>query len=170
VLVGSGIRDPDDPGFHLTPINRRVNRDVRQKVLRRLDRAHRDNVAMYRIEHVTVHAKLFLVDDRFACIGSANMFSRSMSGTDSELSAAVSTTTELVRDLRVRVWAEHLRTDVTDQLRPSLENLDISLGMWRPSWSTAPDGYWRSPGSPPGFVPGEKALSEVPVRRRPRRG
>ena len=60
------------------------------------------------------------------------MFSRSMSGVDSEMSAAVVTTTALVRDLRVAVWAEHLRAPMKAELREALEDLDLALGMWRP--------------------------------------
>jgi phosphatidylserine/phosphatidylglycerophosphate/cardiolipin synthase-like enzyme len=165
IFVGSGVRDSDDPGIHLRPINRSINRDLQQKVIDRLPPEHRDNVTVHRVARVTVHAKIVLIDDEFACIGSANMFSRSMSGTDRELSTAIMTTTSLVRDLRVRLWAEHLRTPVPETLRPALENLDISLGIWRTSWSAASARYWREPGSPPGFAPGRRALIPVPQRR-----
>jgi phosphatidylserine/phosphatidylglycerophosphate/cardiolipin synthase-like enzyme len=165
IFIGSGVRDSDDPGIHLRPINRSINRDLQQKVIDRLPPEHRDNVTVHRVARVTVHAKIVLIDDEFACIGSANMFSRSMSGTDRELSTAIMTTTSLVRDLRVRLWAEHLRTPVPETLRPALENLDISLGIWRTSWSAASARYWREPGSPPGFAPGRRALIPVPQRR-----
>jgi phosphatidylserine/phosphatidylglycerophosphate/cardiolipin synthase-like enzyme len=165
IFVGSGVRDSDDPGIHLRPINRTVNRDLQQKIIDELPAEDRDNVTVHRIARVTVHAKIVLIDDEFACIGSANMFSRSMSGTDRELSTAVTTTTSLVRDLRVRLWAEHLRTPVPDTLRPALENLDVSLGIWRTSWSAAPADYWREPDCPPGFAPGRRALMPVPQRR-----
>jgi phosphatidylserine/phosphatidylglycerophosphate/cardiolipin synthase-like enzyme len=162
ILVGSGTRDPEDPGLNPGPINHKLNRDLRRKIIDRLDDTDRDNVAVYRIEHVTVHAKLLLVDDVFACIGSANMFSRSMAGVDSEVSTAVETTTGLVRELRVEVWADHLRTPVTPQLRPRLEDLDVALGIWRPSWSTAPEPQaWRTPDNPSGFCPRERVLRLV---------
>jgi hypothetical protein len=92
-----------------------------------------------------------------------------MGGTDRELSVAVTTTTSLVRDLRVRLWAEHLRTPVPAALRSQLENLDTSLGIWRPEWSDAPDRQWREPGRPEGFAPGKRALIPVPQRRSIRR-
>jgi phosphatidylserine/phosphatidylglycerophosphate/cardiolipin synthase-like enzyme len=136
ILVGSGTRDPEDTGFHLRPINRTLNRDLQHKIVDRLDPAHRENIAVYRIHNVTVHSKLVIIDDHFGCIGSANMFSRSMAGTDSELSAAVATTTTLVRDLRVAVWAEHLRVALTPDVRGPLEDLDSALGIWRPEWSS----------------------------------
>lgn len=165
IFVGSGVRDPDDPGIRLRRINRSVNRDLQRKIIDELPADLRDNVSVHRIARVTVHAKVVLVDDVFACIGSANMFSRSMGGTDRELSTALTTSTTLVRDLRVRIWAEHLRTPVSDTLRPALENLDISLGIWRSTWSAASPSYWREPGQPDGFAPGKPALLPVPPRR-----
>ena len=161
VLVGSGQRDPEDVGLHLTPINRTMNVDIRRKLVEPLDRRHRNNVAEFRVEHVTVHAKLVLVDDVFASIGSANMFSRSMVGTDAELCAAVVTTTDLVRDLRVAVWGEHLRTPL-EPIRADLEDLDRALGVWRPEWSDAGDPLlWRAPDHPSGYAPTERALRLV---------
>ncbi len=163
ILVGSGTRDPEDPGFHPKPINRELNADLRGKLVDPLPVNLRSNVAVYRIEHCTVHAKLTLIDDAFANIGSANIFSRSMFGTDSEMSAAVATTTSLVRDLRVAVWGEHLRAPMKAALRASLEDLDLALGIWRPDW--LPDGVapstWLVPGSPAGFEPDERVLALV---------
>jgi phosphatidylserine/phosphatidylglycerophosphate/cardiolipin synthase-like enzyme len=153
VLVGSGTRDPEDTGIHLRAINRVLNRDIKTKIIDRLDDAHRANVVVYRVNNVTVHSKLVVIDDVFACIGSANMFSRSMAGTDSELSAAVATTTTLVRDLRVAAWAEHLRAPLTTDLRSELEDLDIALGIWRDEW--------RSPGAPPRVATPGQALRLV---------
>lgn len=162
VLLGSGIRDPEDPGLYTGPINRRLNRDIRRKLVERLPERRRSNVAVYRVEHLTVHAKLVLVDDVFASIGSANMFSRSMTGTDCELCASVVSTTDLVRDLRTRVWAEHLRTPLTPPVRKALEDLDVALGVWRPEWAV--DGeplLWREAERPAGFAPSERVLRLV---------
>jgi phosphatidylserine/phosphatidylglycerophosphate/cardiolipin synthase-like enzyme len=139
VLLGSGIRDPDDPGLRLRPINRRLNRDLRHKVLDRLTEDQRHNLVVSRVEHATVHAKIVLVDDVFACIGSANMFSRSMAGIDREMSAAVQTSSTLVRDLRVRLWAEHVRTPMTQELQQLLAELDVALGIWDPRWASPGD-------------------------------
>ncbi len=163
ILVGSGVRDPEDPGVHLGRINRRLNRDLRRKVVGQLTPEHRANFAVYRVEHLTVHAKLVLIDDVFACIGSANMFSRSMAGVDNELSAAVVTTTTLVRDLRIRAWAEHLRTPAHE----SFGDLDLALGMWDERWlpPELPRTTWREPNQPPEFAPTESVLRRVDCRR-----
>lgn len=163
ILVGSGTRDPEDPGFHPKPINRELNPDVRTKIADRLVPGHRRNLAVHRVELCTVHAKLTLVDDVFASIGSANMFSRSMAGVDSELAAAVTTTTTLVRDLRVAVWSDHLRTPLSEGVRSSLEDIDLALGIFRPEWLPvgAPPSTWRDRDCPRGFQPRERALAYV---------
>ena len=162
IMVGSGVRDPEDPGVYLHRINRDLNRDLRTKITEPLE-GDRVDFAVYRVEHLTVHAKVWLVDDAFACIGSANMFSRSMAGTDSEVSTAVETSGDLVRDLRVRLWAEHLRAPLTPELRASLEDVDLALGIWRPEWlpADAPARSWRQPGVPSGYAPAESVLRAV---------
>jgi phosphatidylserine/phosphatidylglycerophosphate/cardiolipin synthase-like enzyme len=163
ILVGSGTRDPEDIDFGGLDINREVNDDLQTKLVDPLRPSERANVAVHRIENCTVHAKLFLIDDRFANIGSANMFSRSMCGADSEMSAAVATTTSVVRDLRIAVWGEHLRTELTESVRAALADLDLALGIWRSQW--LPDGVsrttWQQAGNPAGFAPVERAITLV---------
>ena len=162
ILLGSGRRDPEDPGFYTGPINRRLNVDIRRKLVDPLPVERRANVAVYRVEHLTVHAKLVLVDDVFASIGSANLFSRSMTGTDSELCAAIATTTDIVRDLRTAVWGEHLRAPLTPPVRKALEDLDVALGVWRPEWAPERDPLlWREAERPAGFAPQERVLRLV---------
>ena len=66
-------------------------------------------------ESVYVHSKLEIVDDRFLRIGSANLSNRSM-GLDTECDLAVEADTDAkrgaIRDLRLRLLAEHLDLDV----------------------------------------------------------
>jgi phosphatidylserine/phosphatidylglycerophosphate/cardiolipin synthase-like enzyme len=116
---------------------------------------------MYRVDNLTVHTKLMLVDDVFASIGSANFFSRSMVGTDSEITTTLVTTGQQVRDLRVTLWAEHLRTTLSDELTPMLADLDTALGIWRTQWlpEDHPPHTWRQAGSPSGFAPAERVLT-----------
>lgn len=160
ILVGSGTRDPAEA----TPtINASVNKDLQRKIIDLLPLASRRNVGLWRIEHLTVHTKVVLVDDVFAAVGSANLFSRSMAGVDTELNVAFVTTGDQVRELRVRLWAEHLRTPVNDAVRPHLEDLDLALGVFRPQWlpPDAPAGTWRQAGMPAGFAPAESVLTLV---------
>jgi phosphatidylserine/phosphatidylglycerophosphate/cardiolipin synthase-like enzyme len=61
---------------------------------------------------VYVHAKIGIVDDRWLCIGSANLNEHSFYN-DTE--ACVITTDEgLARDTRLQLWREHLRRDDVD--------------------------------------------------------
>lgn len=161
VLVCSGRKDPADGGVN--KFRRRVTGNIQRGVIDKLVPADRGNVMMHRIEDLTVHTKLMLVDDVFASVGSANFYSRSMYGTDSEIGTVFVTTGDQVRDLRVRLWAEHLRTPLTDELRPHLEDLDLALGIWHAYWlpPDAPAGTWLRAGYPAGFDPAERVL--VPV-------
>ena len=161
ILVCSGRKDPADGGVN--KFRRRVTGDIQRGVIDQLEPADRANVMMHRIEDLTVHTKLMLVDDVFAAIGSANFYSRSMYGTDTEITTAFVTTGTQVRDLRVQLWAEHLRTPLTGELRPHLEDLDLAIGIWHPYWlpPDAPAGTWRRAGYPAGFAPEERVL--VPV-------
>jgi len=132
ILVGSGECDPDDQILFPRGINRTVNADIREKVLEPLPPDAWGNVAVYRVEGTTAHAKLLIIDDKFACIGSANMFSRSMSGTDIELSTAMVTIGPQVRDLRAEEWGEHLRLKDPKQLN----DWKLALGVWDKEWVT----------------------------------
>ncbi len=166
VLVGSGRKDPADGGDGR--LRRTFTRDLRTKLIGRLPASARGNVVMHRVDDLTVHTKLMLVDDVFGCIGSANFFSRSMTGTDSELSCAVVTTGTTVRDLRIQLWAEHLRAPLTEQLHAHLADVDGALAMWSPSWlpAGADPRNWTVIGHPAGFAPAEHVLS--PVGTQPR--
>jgi phospholipase D1/2 len=91
-----------------------------------------------------IHSKLFLVDDRFLSVGSANMNNRSM-GLDTELNVsweAPSAETELgiaIRAARVNLLGEHVgRRDPE-----VLENLSRSPGLVKYLNSLADSGSYR---------------------------
>jgi phosphatidylserine/phosphatidylglycerophosphate/cardiolipin synthase-like enzyme len=63
-------------------------------------------------EQVYVHAKIGIVDDRWLCIGSANLNEHSLFN-DTE-ACVITTDEELVRDTRLRLWREHLRREDVD--------------------------------------------------------
>lgn len=158
LLVGSGVRRPDDVNAGLA--NRELPADIAKKVVAALPPEARRNVALFRVEGVTVHSKVVLVDDRFACIGSANLFSRSMAGTDHELSVAIVDAGDGVRDLRVRLWSDHLRLDPSrPDVAEALADLPAALGAWRPEWAghRRDDPPWEArPGDP-------RRVAESPV-------
>ncbi|MFL5925852.1 MAG: phospholipase D-like domain-containing protein [Gaiellaceae bacterium] len=77
------------------------------------------------VQQVYVHAKIGIVDDRWLCIGSANLNEHSLFN-DTEACVIV-TDEDLVRSTRLRLWREHLRRDDVDG--PTHEVVDE---LWRP--------------------------------------
>jgi phosphatidylserine/phosphatidylglycerophosphate/cardiolipin synthase-like enzyme len=75
-----------------------------------------------------VHAKVGIVDDRWLTIGSANLNAHSLFN-DTEMNVTTDDP-ELARDTRLRLWAEHLETDVAAIAdRPASAVID---DLWRP--------------------------------------
>jgi phosphatidylserine/phosphatidylglycerophosphate/cardiolipin synthase-like enzyme len=64
------------------------------------------------VEPVYVHAKIGIVDDRWLCIGSANLNEHSLFN-DTE-ACVITADEQLVRETRLRLWREHLRRDGVD--------------------------------------------------------
>jgi phosphatidylserine/phosphatidylglycerophosphate/cardiolipin synthase-like enzyme len=131
-------RYPDNDG----PVTRVPGMLARHEVVRACAAAGGDRFAVYDLENhqgtaVYVHAKVVIVDDVWAMIGSDNLNRRSWSH-DSELSISVlgsdldpreprdpaglgDGARTFARDLRLRLWREHLDRDageVADLLRP----------------------------------------------------
>jgi phosphatidylserine/phosphatidylglycerophosphate/cardiolipin synthase-like enzyme len=77
-------------------------------------------------EQVYVHAKIGIVDDRWLCIGSANLNEHSLFN-DTE-ACVITTDEELVRNARLRLWREHLRRDDVDG-----EPHDVIDRLWVPT-------------------------------------
>lgn len=66
----------------------------------------------FRFRQVYVHAKVAVIDDEWYSIGSGNLNRRGLA-TDSEMNVQVADPAG-ARDLRLRLWAEHLRLPVRD--------------------------------------------------------
>ena len=93
----------------------------------------------------TIHAKLLLVDDEYALIGSGNMCERSIAFITEMQLGVVDAENRLVRDLRLALWQEHLELDSHDSLldpRSAVEqfhdNAAIGSGRLRLLPSTRP--------------------------------
>jgi phosphatidylserine/phosphatidylglycerophosphate/cardiolipin synthase-like enzyme len=121
-ILKAKLRDPPSDEFRVVVLlPRRPNngKDDTRGQLGVLADADRDQrllaCTLYQpghLEPVYVHAKIGIVDDRWLCIGSANLNEHSLYN-DSE--ACVITTDEtLVRETRLRLWREHLRRDDVD--------------------------------------------------------
>jgi phosphatidylserine/phosphatidylglycerophosphate/cardiolipin synthase-like enzyme len=77
----------------------------------------------FNANHNYIHAKMFIIDDEFSIIGSANCNRRGYTH-DSEVVAGIHDTT-FARDLRVHLWQEHLGMP-----GPSLSNAIASAAHW----------------------------------------
>jgi len=120
IFVGSGKSDPIDtvPG----PRNRRLTRSVRAILT--------PNVAVWRLEDVTVHSKVVLIDDAYAAVGSANFNKRSMYGIDDELQVAFVAADGAVRRLRRDLWAELWRREAVEAVEAEDDDLERALRPW----------------------------------------
>ena len=143
-----------------------------QTALDRVTEVGGDRVAVFDLENeagtpIYVHAKVCVVDDTWCSIGSDNLNLRSWTH-DSELSCAVLDETpdgrapedpggrgdgarRFPRDLRLRLWAEHLGTSPDD---PRLLDADEGMALWRET-ATALERWHAGGGTgqrPPGRV------------------
>lgn len=141
-----GMPDPIDGTKPLPPV---LSSEVRAGLLAKLSRDKENNLAIWQLKEATVHSKLILIDDELMSIGSANFMDRSMGftyqGDDAECTVVAVSTSGLVRNLRVSLWAEHLGVSGAAELA-ELRDLDKSLAIWRKDWGTGvsfkvPDKY-----------------------------
>jgi phosphatidylserine/phosphatidylglycerophosphate/cardiolipin synthase-like enzyme len=79
----------------------------------------------HRDDRLYVHAKVGIVDDRWLTIGSANLNAHSLLN-DTEMNV-VTDDPDLARETRVRLWSEHLGTDVA-----GLQAHKVVDEQWRP--------------------------------------
>jgi phosphatidylserine/phosphatidylglycerophosphate/cardiolipin synthase-like enzyme len=65
---------------------------------------------------ITIHSKVMLVDDEFALVGTANICQRSIAYITEINLGMIDAQNELVRDLRLDLWAEHMELAEADSL------------------------------------------------------
>ena len=65
---------------------------------------------------ITIHSKVMLVDDEFGLIGTANICQRSIAYITEIHLGIVDEKNELVRDLRLDLWQEHLELDSSESI------------------------------------------------------
>jgi phosphatidylserine/phosphatidylglycerophosphate/cardiolipin synthase-like enzyme len=91
------------------------------------DRVHVFDVENHQCTPVYVHAKVCVVDDLWACVGSDNFNRRSWTH-DSELSCAVlDDTGAFARDLRLRLMREHLDRAADGSEDGGLDDPDVAV-------------------------------------------
>lgn len=167
-LIAVVPRFPDQDGRVSGP----PNRIGQQEAMALISRAGGDRVTFYDLENaagcpIYVHAKVCVIDDVWASVGSDNFNRRSWTH-DSELTCAVVDTRRdprppvdpgglgdharvFARDLRLRLWAEHLGTSPENS---ALLDPAQGFAMWRETAKALDD--WdeqgRSGSRPPGQV------------------
>jgi phosphatidylserine/phosphatidylglycerophosphate/cardiolipin synthase-like enzyme len=129
--------------------------EMRNEAIASITGRSKGQVLVYHLEQlgrqtpIYVHAKLIIIDDRYAAHGSVNINKRSQS-TDSELHLGIvdgqidkgtiggrdAAVCRYAKSLRLRLWSEHLGLDPTD-----LDDPVSSIARW-PDWSKS------TPGSP----------------------
>jgi phosphatidylserine/phosphatidylglycerophosphate/cardiolipin synthase-like enzyme len=126
-ILAEKLRHPPSDGFHVVvllparPNNGEDDTRGQLGVLVDADRHERLLACtLYQPQkraQVYVHAKIAIVDDRWLCIGSANLNEHSLFN-DTE-ACVITCDEEVARETRLRLWREHLRSD------------DVSFDRWR---------------------------------------
>jgi phosphatidylserine/phosphatidylglycerophosphate/cardiolipin synthase-like enzyme len=139
-LLADKLRNPPHPDFRLvimlpTRANNGQDDTLGQaSVLEDADAEDRLLVATLRSlsgqrdDRLYIHAKVGIVDDRWLTIGSANLNAHSLFN-DTEMNV-VTDSTELARDTRIRLWAEHLQ--VAQSEIAEREPRAVIDELWRP--------------------------------------
>ena len=109
---------------------------ISQYLLKGLENDQKEQVVIYSHWTAKVHSKVYIIDDKFAIIGSAGMFNRalfvewehSISFIDSDSSS------RKVKDFRIDLWAEHFRVSNTLNEKNQINDLDSALNVWKGTW------------------------------------
>jgi phosphatidylserine/phosphatidylglycerophosphate/cardiolipin synthase-like enzyme len=133
IILLTGQVDPADP----PPAER--DQVLREFLTDGLQPEQLDRIVFFEHQLAVIHSKLWIIDDKFAYIGSANIFNRAMfmeieHGISFVHEGATSTVEKLRRDL----WGEHFRLRPADSPegsdRGDLFSLENALAIWNPQW------------------------------------
>ena len=133
IILLTGQVDPADP----PPTER--DQVLREFLTDGLQPSELDRIVFFEHQLAVIHSKVWIVDDKFAYIGSANIFNR---GVFIEIEHGVSFVhegvTNEVEKLRRDLWGEHFRLRPPDSPegsdRADLFSLDNALAIWNPAW------------------------------------
>lgn len=139
VILLTGKPDPANSTDSLSTGN--MDRVLKQYLTDHLNVDQLKQLVVFGHSAATVHSKLWLIDDYFALIGSANFNNRSLF-TDIEhaVSFIHSGAINQVKELRVNLWGEHFGLpEGSIEREVDLHDLDLALMIWNPGW-LPPDG------------------------------
>lgn len=110
-------RDDSLPKHYENQQRRRAT-EYLAEIAKRTPGAGRFVVAKLNIDgkDITIHSKVMLVDDEFALVGTANICQRSIAFITEIHLGMVDAKNELVRDLRLDLWSEHMELADTGSL------------------------------------------------------
>ena len=135
IYVTDGYSGADSP----VPAKLTMSAAILERILNKVTGDQAQNFSLHYVANTKVHSKVVMVDDEFVSIGSANFWDRSMTGKESELTAAIvhaGGQSSLVADLRVRLWRGHLRVPSSSAVDSELRDLNKSLSIFRSDWGT----------------------------------
>jgi phosphatidylserine/phosphatidylglycerophosphate/cardiolipin synthase-like enzyme len=93
----------------------------------------RSRVVLYKCLEYYTHAKVMIVDDKFAIIGSANIANKSFfSDLEHSISFIDNDGYQTVKEFRQRLWEEHFRT--TPDQAAEIAEIDAALHVWNEEW------------------------------------
>ena len=127
LLWGPDLSDPGNP--FLGPSIETLTRELTEDKIA-------THVVFHQYHGVTVHSKLFIIDDMWTSIGSANCYRRSLYS-DSEISVSIldEDSPSFAKRLRNAIWGEHCELIITDP------NIDIDINIWFSASSTVGTGH-----------------------------
>jgi phosphatidylserine/phosphatidylglycerophosphate/cardiolipin synthase-like enzyme len=109
---------------------------VYEYLYKTLNENERSRVVLYKCRQYYTHAKVMIVDDKFAIIGSANIQNRSLfSDFEHSISFIDNDDYHTVKEFRQELWNEHFRT--TPSQATEVAEVNPGLRVWNEQWGTA---------------------------------
>lgn len=98
-----------------------------------LSETQRSQVVLYKCLQYYTHAKVMIVDDKFAIIGSANIANKSFfSDLEHSISFIDNDSYQTVKEFRQALWREHFRTTLEQDAE--ISEIDEALHVWNEAW------------------------------------
>ena len=133
LIMVTGSTDPDDKPSTLINKLHAMN----DFLLKGLNDEQRGRIVLFE-HYVVVHSKVWIIDDKWAMIGSANVLNRALY---TEIDHCISFMNEAntVALLRVNLWGEHFGIPPNERVI-RLTDLQNGLNVWNPNWGAEGSG------------------------------